>query len=196
MELEDGGGAVERQGKKALCNSNRLLSKDDLLRRYKAARVPVGRSGGNNAGDDKRFLILTQERFHQRKQPPHPPPPNSQLPPPPRSRRAGTMLEVFHSASQSFTHSLRLAAITLRGAACSSGAHQQPPPWEEIIQGNAAPGFWANAKCKGGKKNRSTRPKNNILKSRTGPSAYRGFHCLAKVKLRLNQRLVLHLRQI
>lgn len=146
------GGGVERQVKKALCNSNRLLSKDDLLRRYKAARVPVGRSGGNNAGDDKRFLILTQERFHQRKHPPHPTPhpPNSQLPPPPRSRRAGTMLEVFHSASQSFTHSLRLAAITLRGAACSSGAHQQPPPWEEITQGDAAPGFWANAKCKGG----------------------------------------------
>lgn len=84
--------------------------------------------------------------------PPQPPPPNSQLPPPPRSRRAGTMLEVFHSASQSFTHSLRLAAITLRGAACSSGAHQQPPPWEEIIQGDAAPGFWTNAKCKGKKK--------------------------------------------
>lgn len=119
---------------------------------------PWAAAVGNNAGDDKRFLILTQERFHQRKQPPPlihpppPPPPKLQLPPPPRSRRAGPMLKVFHSASQSFTHSLRLAAITSRGAACSSGAHQQPPPWEEIIQADAAPGFWANAKRKGGKK--------------------------------------------
>lgn len=117
---------------------------------------PWAAAVGNNAGDDKRFLILTQERFHQRKHPPPPPPPppapKLQLPPPPRSRRAGTMLKVFHSASQFFTHSLRLAAITSRGAACSSGAHQQPPPWEEIIQADAAPGFWANAKRKGEKK--------------------------------------------
>lgn len=167
-----------------------------MLRRYKAACVPVGRSGGNNAGDDKRFLILTQERFHQRKHPPphpHPQTPNSHLLP-------------AHDAQERclkcFTAPVNPSPTRSDWLRLPCG---EPPARQELISSLhrgrksfratrlRAFGRMPNVR---GKKNRSTRPKNNILKSRAGPSAYRGFHCLAKVKLRLNQRLVLHLRQI
>lgn len=112
---------VERKGKRTYVT----VPGRHLLRRQKAA-FPWAAARETMPLDDKRFLILTQERFHQ------------SSPPLPSAHEEANDAQSDSKHKSAFTHSLRLAAITSRGAACSSGAHQQPPPWEEIIHGSAA----------------------------------------------------------